>query len=103
MEGWRGSDAEQNAAEGGEPNLRWVGRRREEDDWEGMQQRTEKKEERRGGERVGSEKQGKNRDKRETGVVVLSPWWAGGRRSPTKASEKLQETHDVIVLIMSVS
>lgn len=61
--GWRGSDAEQSAAEGREPNLRWVGRRRE-DDWVGMQQRTEmeKKEERRGGERVGSERQGKNRD-----------------------------------------
>lgn len=41
MRGWRGSDAEQSAAEGREPNLRRVGRRREEDDRVGMQQRTE--------------------------------------------------------------
>lgn len=39
--GWRGSDAEQSAAEGREPNLRWVGRQREDDDWVGMQQKTE--------------------------------------------------------------
>lgn len=73
--GWRGSDAEQSAAEGREPNLRWVGRRREEDDWVGMQQRTEmeKKEERRGGERVGSEKQGKNRDEGEMGGCCTEP------------------------------
>lgn len=63
----------ESAAEGREPNLRWMGRRREEDDWVGMQQRTET-EGRRGGERVGSKKQGKNRDWRERdgGAVGLS-------------------------------
>lgn len=102
---WRGSDAEQSTAEWRKPNLRWVGRRREEDDWVGMQQRTEmeKKAERRGRERVGSEKQGKNRDEREMGAVAPSRSWIEGRRSPTKASEMLQETHGVILLVVSIS
>lgn len=37
------------------------------------------------------------------GAVVQSRWWIEGRRSPTKASEMLEETHGVIVLIMSAS
>ena len=37
------------------------------------------------------------------GAVVLRPLWIEGRSHPTEASEILQETHDVILLIMSVS